>query len=556
MKNRFELLPKDMIREIIKHLKVGSSLRVVKAYPVLHTVVEDVWRKRFQRHFPNIWSRMTNDEKSAEANWPMRFYNVSHRFPVKLRKLFYEMKEGRNQAVLQANLTLSDILQTDSSECESLLSLAITAGNQTLLNHFYHIAREFYKNPELPITFLPDKQDKCGHTLLHWAILTNQSVKIIRELVNKGCHLDSRDNNHRTPIMTAVSYRRSELVLTLMQLGASTAPVNFPPYSALNIAADLDFPEIIHTLIAGGPSTNRCKILPNDTCQPLSVAVLYGYLDVVKVILEDTKNPDLIDNLKRRTALHIAARNGQLDIVNYLLTLPVNIDAADQYGMTPLHLSVKHGHHDVTLALLAHLADVNKKMINGCSPLFLAALHGRAQDFQSLLQHGADLSAAQDNVFKLTPLYAAALRGHNHMLQLLLNNGIDINERSIDGRTALFLAVKGNRLETAKILLSKCANPDIPNEYGITPLHAAASMGKMEMVKLLMKHHANPNKLTYGKHLSPLDKAIAGGHTNIAELISRYIKSTHPDRLFGWYQRQTQKKLSDATNHHPSLRSG
>ncbi len=544
MKNRFELIPKDMVREIVKHLYIGPAQSAARAYPVLNDAVQHVWRDRFRRHFPNAWSEMSKKEESAITNWPAHYANIQKQIPDNLRALFYELKEGRCQKVMQARLTLLDILEEHESEEQSLFSLVDQSGNQTLLNHFYHIAKEFFKDPRFPQTFIHIERDHRGLTLLHWAILTNQSADVVRELVNNGCDIESRrEDNNDTPIMTAADYRRSELVLTLMQLGASTAATRFHPYSALQIAADLDFPEIVHTLIAAGPSTNRCKILPDDTCHPLSVAGERGYLDVVKVILEDTKNPHLIDNLKERTALHIAAKHGQLDIVNYLLTLRVNVDAVDKHGMTPLHLSVKHGHHDVTLALLAHHADANKKMINYGTPIFLAAYHGRDDDFKSLIQHGADLStAAQDNLFKMTPLYAAVLRGHNHMIQLLLDHGMDINERNIDGRTALFLAVKGNKLETAKILLAKCANPDIPNQYGVTPLHVAASMGKMEMVKLLMKYHANPNKLTNRKHWTPLAKAIGNGHTKIAKLIEAYIQSTRHERLFGWYQRHAQEK--------------
>lgn len=556
MKTRFEYLPKDIIREIIKHLNLDAAQKAAQAYPIVNDAVQFVWRDRTRRHFPEHFASMTENEKSAVTNWPQEYYQlIVHdvlRFPENLTRALYDMKEGDFRAVLQANLEISYLLKREHTGRESLISLANKVNNQMVLNHFYHIAKEFFKNPENPATILPDKQDFHGHTLLHWAVLTNQSTAVIRELVDLGCDINCRMHHitDDTPLMIAVKKRRAELVMTLLQLGAKTTDrSDNHPNTPLCLAVDLLFPDIVHTLLARAPSTNRCVIIPDEKDQPLTCAVEAGYLDVVKVILEDTKNPDLIDNLKRRTPLHLAARHGKIEIVNYLLSMGAAVDAVDQYGMTPLHLAIKHGHDEITLALLAHQADVNKKMNNGYSPIFLSVLNGRELTFKTLLQHGADLAAAKDNVLEQTTLYAAVLRNHNHMIPILLEHGVDINEKSMDDRTALFLAVKSNRLEDVKYLLSKCANPDIPNAYGKTPLHVAASNGNVDMVKLLMRYHANPNKLTYGRLRSPEDIAIGAGHTVIAKLLASYTKSAHTNRLFGWYQHQTQE-----TARHPEER--
>ena len=54
----------------------------------------------------------------------------------------------------------------------------------------------------------------------------------------------------------------------------------------------------------------------------------------------------------RETPLHLAARNGHLEIAQHLLEKGANIDMKDENFATPLLLAAKHNHHLVVEFLI------------------------------------------------------------------------------------------------------------------------------------------------------------------------------------------------------------
>jgi ankyrin repeat protein len=92
----------------------------------------------------------------------------------------------------------------------------------------------------------------------------------------------------------------------------------------------------------------------------------------------------------------------------------------------------------------------------------------------------------------------------------------------------LAVAVRQNNLAQAQQLLQQGANPNFIYEnkgYKTTPLHAAASRGNNEMIKLLLKFGANPNSYDY-KNWTPLVRALANCSEKHSELtIDLLLKS-------------------------------
>jgi ankyrin repeat protein len=71
-------------------------------------------------------------------------------------------------------------------------------------------------------------------------------------------------------------------------------------------------------------------------------------------------------------------------------------------------------------------------------------------------------------------LRAAAQSGNVPRLKALLAHHIDIDARDPWGRTALMLAVRGDRKEAVEVLLAAGADPNATDAGGTTPLEAAA----------------------------------------------------------------------------------
>jgi hypothetical protein len=129
------------------------------------------------------------------------------------------------------------------------------------------------------------------------------------------------------------------------------------------------------------------------------------------------------------TALHRAARDGDVSVVQNLLDKGADVDAVDMvgpYADTALMIACRHGHRDVARVLLAAHADPNHRegiddAGTGETPLMYAARRGDAELTQMLLDAGADVNA----VSKLghTALSNARWNGDETTIDLLLRAG-------------------------------------------------------------------------------------------------------------------------------------
>ena len=78
-----------------------------------------------------------------------------------------------------------------------------------------------------------------------------------------------------------------------------------------------------------------------------------------------------------RTTLHQAARDGDVDTVELLLSTGVDVNSADSEGATPLFLASLNGYTDIVELLLNAGANVHACDIDERTPLFVAAFEGR-----------------------------------------------------------------------------------------------------------------------------------------------------------------------------------
>jgi uncharacterized protein len=94
----------------------------------------------------------------------------------------------------------------------------------------------------------------------------------------------------------------------------------------------------------------------------------------------------------------------------------------------------------------------------------------------------------------LEPPIALAVRLNNiHIVEYLLSQNIDVNACQGNGNTLLHLAVKNRNVDMIQLLLNHHADPNIPNILGVTAIWDVIA-DNYNIVELLMKHGA---KVTY-----------------------------------------------------------
>ena len=104
--------------------------------------------------------------------------------------------------------------------------------------------------------------------------------------------------------------------------------------------------------------------------------------DVVHVLAQSGANVNAQERLKHCTALHMAARRGNVPVAEALLDCGAEIEMRDKLGDTPLHRAVKCGKTNMVAFLLSRGADVQAEGKRGMTPLQVA----RGASMKQLLQ--------------------------------------------------------------------------------------------------------------------------------------------------------------------------
>lgn len=228
---------------------------------------------------------------------------------------------------------------------------------------------------------------------------------------------------------------------------------------------------------------------------------------------------------RRWTSLHVAAQNGDQEIVQLLIEAGANVSAAESEGWTPLHLATYGGHFDVVESLLAAGASVNQETEGGSTAVDLAV--PKHKEIATLL------AASGGRGKKLgADLHNAAFEGRVDDVRDLLEWGAEVGYRSPESFSPLDVAAFAGQLECVRLLLAAGSEMAEQAEHGHTPLTLAAQEGHAEVVALLAESGVALDTLvTSGRTVTALNIAAAGGHTGVAAIL--LANGANPDGAEG-----------------------
>ncbi|HMV77153.1 MAG TPA: ankyrin repeat domain-containing protein [Leptospiraceae bacterium] len=204
-----------------------------------------------------------------------------------------------------------------------------------------------------------------------------------------------------------------------------------------------------------------------DSVKPLFEAVKKNDADSVKKIISSGISPDIQEKETGRTALHYAAEKGFKEIAELLLENQVNSGIKMATGLNlPVHLAAYNGQTDIIKLLVSKGADIHA--VNGRTetPLFLAAQNGHMETVKFLHSKGADLN--QKNISQETPIIIAAYNDHDETVKYIAENGGNVNAKDYAGQTALHWAAAAGKTELVKFLIKKGADPKIKDDSNET----------------------------------------------------------------------------------------
>ena len=334
-----------------------------------------------------------------------------------------------------------------------------------------------------------------GETVLMTASRSG-SPNAARRLVDHGADVNARERSRgQTALMWAVAQRHSDVVATLIELGAGVQMRSDP------------LPRRIHTRTAGFNPSGVLDIVQGGYT-PMLFAARQGDLDSATHLVAG--GADVNDTAPSGTSvLVVAAHGGHTALATYLLGQGADPNASEA-GYTALHAATLRGDEALVTALLEAGADRNAVVVTG-SP-------GRRNSPDYVLEH---------DVVGATSFWLAAQFSAPDVMRVLADNGADPRFVMPGGITSLMAAISARRrtepgltpnpienerliLDAVRVAIDVGLDVNAAADNGHTALHTAASRHLDTVVQFLADHGADVNAWSEdGK--TPLMMAVGRG---------------------------------------------
>jgi ankyrin repeat protein len=336
------------------------------------------------------------------------------------------------------------------------------------------------------VSFLHGKGARIGQTNIQGAsVLTatifHKKYDVLDFLVANGADINWADNGGLTTLMVAVGSGGGKNALTGYKFIEKF--LTFKP--------KIDFQQAKN----GGAGESA-----------LHFAALYGYVDIVKLLLDNGATINLVSLTKGGTPLHNAATGKRVEVVKFLLKRGAKTEIQDVSGLTPLTIAVVQNDPDT---------------------------------MQALIEGGATIDTRSSVNSLITPLVFAAsnidpFKHKNYLtiIRMLLDNKADVNYQAANGNTALIAAAGSSDLSQAydkvSLLVDRGANLNTVNKRGETALMLATAAANEKVVKLLIDKGAD-TQLKNGAGESVMSYANRRNNKSVSSLLeSSGVKQEAP----------------------------
>jgi ankyrin repeat protein len=215
------------------------------------------------------------------------------------------------------------------------------------------------------------------------------------------------------------------------------------------------------------------------------------------------------------TALHWAAHNGDVDLVQRLIRAGANVKAVNEFGATPMSEAAVLADPTLLGALLEAGASVESPNGDGQTALMVVARTSRVDAARLLLKHGANVNAVEKWRGQTALMWAAA-QSQPAMVRELIAAGANVNARATvndwgrqvtaepraiyrpaGGLTPLLYAAREGCVDCVAALVTGGAEINLPDPENISPLLMAVINMRFDAAAALIERGANPNHIDF-----------------------------------------------------------
>jgi ankyrin repeat protein len=353
-----------------------------------------------------------------------------------------------------------------------------------------------------------DVRSHDGATALLWAAHWND-LDTADLLIRAGANVNAANAFRVTPLSLACTNGNAALVDRLLKAGANPNTAIATGETPIMTCAGTGSADAVPMLIARGADVNAKEPSQNQTA--LMWAAAEHHSDVVKTLIEH--GADLQARTKKGfTALHFAAREGDLESARLLLAAGVNVDIRSQPD-TPEKGSSRGGGAYQAGGARPGGPSYEATISAGSTPLLVATVRAQVPLALFLLEQGADPnvndagfaplhwavgtweSGEANPVFGFTDAMGGIpeRQAKLQLVKALLTRGANPNARMTQrppgfaggltdsiGATPFLLASGAVDIEMMRLLLAAGADPKQPTKSNMTPIMAATGVNRVQ----------------------------------------------------------------------------
>ena len=346
----------------------------------------------------------------------------------------------------------------------------------------------------------------------------NQCLIVAKLLVDAGLSPCALDADDKPPILTAVA---RGFVSVVEYLISQNAPLPSRVLFAASQATVVRRVEMIRLLTSKGANIHVLKPNGDSILHTTMRSPDRSVCLEIAAILIDVGCDPTARNLDGETPLHIVAKQGYHEIVNYLLLFssPFDISSLLQgdpaVQVTALRSLIGTGAADTlpfspeqearVTQVVRQFLDVEDKCLEWAKLFVAVSSHvfarssGSAMLFDVAVRRGFSevVEYLNSQASSIPPaVLFTALRYQVSMIPSLISKGANVHVQEDNGDTLLHVAMSTLKefrcWETTQILVEAGCNPVALNIAGVHPIHTAVSRGLWSVVKYLLSQATLP----------------------------------------------------------------
>lgn len=360
------------------------------------------------------------------------------------------------------------------------------------IEHFnFHLEKEIGSRH-----YLLMRLDNDGWNLLHQAA-KGGSIKIVCKLLSMNLNVCQKTHSQMTVLHIASKYGHYDICKCILENEDFKELVSEKSLQGKNVchyAAEAGSVKLLRYLINKGIDAEAKT--PNGL-NIFHIACIYNKVEMCEFIFDNFNNLVHAESNGGWTAALHAAKKGNKDFLEFLVSKKANLDHKSESDRNAMHIACDNGHLEACKFLKETCPSLMSASDHkGRYPVHFAARSGNIE-LLKYLEDKTDMT--METTTGMNILHMACLHGHIEMCTYLLESYPNLNvQRSKNGwTTAHYVAGGGNKKDNEIEIFKMLINAEIPVEimhlsmHGNSVLTLAIKYNVFEFAEYLFENHRN-----------------------------------------------------------------